>query len=218
MRATAPEAYQCEPIDPRATRRGKSPGPDKNFAPGDALELARDVFWQRGYDGTSIRTLESALGVGRKSLYDTFGSKRELYLRALDQYNETVIRRICVGLDDPRNSAIENLERVLDRLRKHHSSADGLGCLLGGAMAQADRSDEELAAFLRGSLEKLEAAFERALRQARADGAIHAEVQPRDAARNLVALTQGMALMGRVAGTTAVLKGVVRAALDALRP
>ena len=92
------------------------PGPPKRFDPDQALERARDLFWRRGYDGTGIRELEATLGIGRKSLYDTYGSKRELYLRALQLYADSVIGRICDGLERPGASAMANLERVLERL------------------------------------------------------------------------------------------------------
>lgn len=194
-----------------------SPGPAKSFDPEHALALARDVFWSRGYAGTSISDLEAALGVGRKSLYDTFGSKRALYLRSIEQYTESVIARICRGLADSRNSPIENLERVLDRLQQHHSSDESLGCLLGVAMAQASADDAELHALLLGYLRKLEIAFAKTVRAAQADGAITPSVRPHDAASQLVALTQGMALLGRIQNTTTMQRSIVRSTLDLLR-
>jgi len=194
-----------------------SPGPTKSFDPDLALERARDLFWRRGYDGTAISDLEAELGIGRKSLYDTFGSKRELYLRALAHYTDTVIAKICTGLADPRNGALQNLERVLGKLREHHGSPDSAGCLLGVAMAQAGTRDPELAALLRSYLLRLEQAFELTLRAAQADGAVDADASPRDAARNLVALTQGMALLGRVDDNVALQRSIVRAALHGLR-
>lgn len=194
-----------------------TPGPAKSFDIDHALERARDVFWRRGYNGTSISELESDLGVGRKSLYDTFGGKRTLYLRALEQYTDTVIQAICRGLQDSRNDPMRNLERVLQRLAEHHASADSRGCLLGVAMAQADPVDTELAGLLRGYLERLEHAFERAIRGAQRQGSVRVDVRPKDAARNLVALTQGMALMGRITDAAAVLRSIVRSALHGLR-
>ena len=192
-----------------------SPGPAKSFDTDHALEQARDVFWRRGYDGTSVSELESVLGVGRKSLYDTFGSKRELYLRALEQYTDSVIERICRGLQDPRYGPMQNLERVLDRLQKHHTSTSSRGCFLGVAMAQADLDDAELAKLLRGYLARMERAFERTIRSAQSEGSIDADARAKDVARNLVALTQGMALMGRV--TASVPRAIVRSALHGLR-
>ncbi|MAW60615.1 MAG: TetR family transcriptional regulator [Planctomycetes bacterium] len=197
-----------------ATRK---PGPAKRFDPDEVLVRARDLFWRRGYAATGVRELETELGVGRKSLYDTYGDKRALYLQALEQYTDSVIERICHGLRDARNTPLQNLERVLGRLAAHHGSPDSLGCLLGVAMAQADPRDEELAAQLRRSLKRLERAFTRTLEQAQAAGEIRPEVRCLDAARQLVALTQGMALMGRVLDGPASTKSMARAALAALQ-
>jgi TetR/AcrR family transcriptional repressor of nem operon len=194
------------------------PGPDKSFDPEVALEQARDLFWRRGYDGTAISELEAVLGIGRKSLYNTFGSKRRLFLRALVQYTDTVIREICAGLEDPDAGPMENLERVLDRLRQHHGSPDSLGCLLGVAMAQLDAEDTELSQLLRGFLRRLELAFERTIKSAQDEGAAAADANAKDHARQLVALTQGMALMGRVTNSPTLQRSIVRAALHALRP
>lgn len=194
-----------------------SPGPSKSFDPDLALERARDLFWRKGYAGTGIAELEAELGIGRKSLYDTFGSKRALYVRSIEQYTDAVIGRMCRGLESERGAPLENLERVLGKLGEHHGTNDSWGCLLGVAMAQLGSDDEELGGLLRRSLGRLERSFARALAAARDAGEVRATLDPKDEARHLVALTQGMALLGRVRGTRAVQRSVVRAALDGLR-
>lgn len=194
-----------------------TPGPPKSFDPSAALLEARDVFWRLGYDGTGIRDLEEALGIGRKSLYDTFGNKRALYLRSLDAYADTVIARICARLDAKDATAFANLERVLGRLQRHHASEESLGCLLGVAMGQADAEDDEVAAVVARALRRVEDAFERALRRGVDEGSVRALPSTRDVARQLVALTQGMALMGRVHDGPTPSRSVVRATLALLR-
>ena len=195
-----------------------SPGPRKSFDTDEALETARDLFWSRGYDGTGIRDLEAAMGVGRKSLYDTFGSKRELYLRALGSYADTVIGRMCDGLARKGPSAMANLERVLGRLQDHHGKGGSFGCLLGVAMGQASAEDEELAGVILKALRCLEGAFETCLKDAQAAGDMRADLCPKDAARNLLALSQGMALLGRVSFHSTDSASAIRSALAALRP
>ncbi|MFE5588533.1 helix-turn-helix domain-containing protein, partial [Kitasatospora sp. NPDC056531] len=55
----------------------------KEFDPDAALQAALELFWRRGYEATSMADLVEGLGIARASIYATFGSKRELYLRAL---------------------------------------------------------------------------------------------------------------------------------------
>ncbi len=192
-------------------------GPAKKFDPEVALESARDLFWERGFDGTGVSDLEGALGIGRKSLYDTFGSKRGLFLRALEKYVDTVIDRICGRLESRTGPAIENLEQALSKLGEYHGSGKSDGCLLGVAMGQACRGDEELTAILRSYLARLEKALESAIRRGIDEGGIRSGVRAKDAARNLVAVTQGMALLGRVDAGRATQRSIVRAALNSLR-
>lgn len=56
-------------------------GPDKQFDPEVALTKAMEVFWARGYEAASLSELLKNMGIGKKSLYDTFGNKRSLSLR-----------------------------------------------------------------------------------------------------------------------------------------
>lgn len=195
----------------------RAPGPKKQFDPRQTLERARDLFWRRGFDGTGLSELEQELGVGRKSLYDTYGNKRALYLASLEQYCDSVIAAICAGLERPGASALENLERVLGKLARHHGSGESLGCLLGVGVAQVQREDVEVVAALRRGLARLEEAFEAALERALEAGELRATVRPKDAARQLVALVQGLALLGRIDAAPAGLRGAVSATLDGLR-
>src|SRR5260370_3074167 len=51
-----------------------------------ALKKAMELFWQQGYEATSTDDLIRAIGIGRQSMYDTFGDKHQLYLEALQLY------------------------------------------------------------------------------------------------------------------------------------
>ena len=196
----------------------RPPGPPKQFDPRRTLARARDLFWRRGFDGTGLAELEGELGVGRKSLYDTFGNKRALYLASLEHYGDSVIASLCAGLEREGASAFANLERVLGKLARHHGSGESLGCLLGVGLAQVQRADTEVVAALQRGLTLLEEAFARTLQRALEAGELRSGVRPRDAARQLVAFVQGLALLGRIADSSVVLRSAVAATLDGLRP
>ena len=58
----------------------------KQFEVDEALTKAMREFWGRGYHPTSMQDLVDCMGIGRGSIYDTFGSKRGLFMRSLDHY------------------------------------------------------------------------------------------------------------------------------------
>ncbi len=57
----------------------------KEFDRDEVLHKAMEVFWTRGYEGTSIQDLVKHMGINRQSIYDTFGDKHSLFLQALDR-------------------------------------------------------------------------------------------------------------------------------------
>src|SRR5258707_1900758 len=58
----------------------------REFDRGEVLKRALAVFWEKGYEATSTDDLVRAMGIGRQSMYDTFGDKHQLYLEALRLY------------------------------------------------------------------------------------------------------------------------------------
>ena len=59
----------------------------RSFDPDEALDLARDVFWQKGFQGTSLDDVTAATGLAKPSLYAAFGDKNALFLKVLDRYH-----------------------------------------------------------------------------------------------------------------------------------
>lgn len=73
----------------------------KEFDPDAALRAALELFWRRGYEATSMSDLVEHLGVGRASIYATFGNKRELYLKALARYEQGLLPDLLADLSRP---------------------------------------------------------------------------------------------------------------------
>jgi AcrR family transcriptional regulator len=101
----------------------------KQFDPNEALDRAMTAFWSRGYEATSIDDLVEATGIGRGSLYGTFGDKRQLFITALDHYWNTVAAQMIAELSDPDGRcAIERMFDVL--IRRASDPAVPRGCLI----------------------------------------------------------------------------------------
>ena len=84
----------------------------KEFNPDDAIEKAMHVFWHKGYEATSMEDLLTAMDLNRGSLYDTFGDKRQLFLKVMDRYCTTFAGSKFSLLDQP-GPALPTLRRFI---------------------------------------------------------------------------------------------------------
>ena len=191
-------------------------GPDKQFDPEIALERAMQLFWAKGYAATGLNELLESMGIGRKSLYDTFGNKRALYIAALQRYSQTVVGELYRRLNDPDRPALDNVRAVMRDLATEHSRPLSQGCLLGVSMGQFRTDDAEMAEIIRNHMVRVERAYYKAFARAQADGALKLETNVRNLARLFMSAHQGLTLIGRVTTTPTVPRGIVDGALAAL--
>ncbi|WP_371477724.1 TetR/AcrR family transcriptional regulator [Kitasatospora sp. NBC_00315] len=171
----------------------------KEFDPDVALRAALGLFWERGYEATSTSDVVARLGIGRASVYATFGSKHELYLRALDRYAEQTDPRLLEELSQP--GAVLPAVRALVRrfAEKAGSERRTLGCFVTNTAAELAAHDREAARRVEAGWDHLETLLHSALVRAAARGELAAERDPRGIARLLVVLMQGMRVVGKAA-------------------
>jgi len=140
-------------------------GRPREFDTDHALDRAMRVFWAKGYEGTSVDDLLSAMGLARGSLYKAFGDKRSLYLAALRRYDAEIIDGAVRWLRDPANG--DGRERIAGLLRSGLEAvrqSDRTGCFLCNASVDQAPHDPAVAEEVRRSMGRLEAAFAEALR------------------------------------------------------
>src|SRR6202795_2660518 len=137
----------------------------KKFDPKQALAAAMNVFWRLGYENTSLDVLMAEMGIARQSLYDTFGDKRALYLKALAFYRDETngdMQRMLKATPAVKDGFAKLLFGLAAETREQHER----GCLLLSANLQRDTRDAVIADFLRDNQARVEAIFVKALRRA----------------------------------------------------
>jgi TetR/AcrR family transcriptional repressor of nem operon len=77
-----------------------------------AVSKAMDVFWRKGYNGTTMRDLTEAMGINSSSLYNTIGDKHELFIRSITHYTESRMEAAVKQLA-PIKSPIKAIEKFI---------------------------------------------------------------------------------------------------------
>ncbi|MET9494425.1 TetR family transcriptional regulator [Streptomyces sp. NPDC006552] len=170
----------------------------KEFDPDAALQSALELFWRRGYEATSVADLVEHLGIGRASLYATFGTKRELYLKALDRYTETRDPYLLAELSQP-GPTLPAVRAVVRRFAAEASSPQERlnGCLVTNTAAELAPHDPAAARKVERSWEQVETPLHSALVRAQAQGELARDRDPRALARMLLVLLQGVRIVGK---------------------
>ncbi|MFC8714729.1 TetR/AcrR family transcriptional regulator [Streptomyces sp. NPDC057197] len=188
----------------------------KEFDPDAALQSALELFWRRGYEATSMADLVAHLGIGRASLYATFGSKHELYLKAFDRYCENSDAVLLRELSRP-GPALPAVRAVIRRFAAEATSEQReCGCFVTNTAAELAPHDPEAARRVEQRWDYMETLLGSALTRARAQGELGAERDPRALARMLLVLMQGMRVVGKATRDPARVRDATEQALALL--
>jgi TetR/AcrR family transcriptional repressor of nem operon len=179
-----------------------------------AVERAMELFWQQGFEATSVADLTRELGIGKGSLYAAFGSKEELYAAALGRYCSSHAAGLVALLDEA--SEIRPALRTALRAMAEADAADPTrGCLL--VNAATERGDDPATVdTVDRTMRLVESALTGALERARARGELAAGKDPAALARFLTTFVQGLRVMGKARATPAVIDDAMEVALATL--
>jgi AcrR family transcriptional regulator len=190
-------------------------GRPRAFCEDTALEAAMRVFWEKGYEGTSLTDLTEAMGINRASLYSSFGDKEALFRRALARYREGPAAYLRMALQEPTaRKVVEGLLKgVVDLLG---NPANPRGCLsTQGALATglgAQPIKNALIEWRKGGEREIQKRFKRA----KAEGDLQEDINIGDLTRYLSSVIYGLGIMAANGDTKADLTRVVDMTLRTL--
>ena len=187
----------------------------KEFDREIVLDEATDLFWEKGYESTSMEDLVERMGIGRASLYDTFGSKHELFALAMERYAERLEDKFLGALrapGSPRRIVSEFLLALVDR----NSEDTQRGCLMVKSALTTARDDPETAERIREYTARIEEAFYELFLRARAERELAPGQSPRALARYFTSVLQGLSITATINENRKAVRDVVRTALSVL--
>jgi TetR/AcrR family transcriptional repressor of nem operon len=193
-------------------------GRPREFDEGQAVDLALQCFWERGYEATSVRDLADKMSLTSASVYNAFGDKRGLYRRALEHYIDISVADRLRRLDGkmPPRDAIEAFFGEL--VQRSLDDPDHKGCMLVNSALEMAPHDPEFREIVAEVLARIESFYRRCIQAGQRDGTITRAQSAVDLARMLLGVHLGLRVLARSRPEPALLKGMVRGAMAALQP
>lgn len=183
-------------------------GRPRTFDAEQALDCAMKVFWEKGYEGSSLPELTKAMGMNRPSLYAVFGNKQELFHRAMERYNATRLHFLDAALAQPSARAVVESFLVQYALAQTEPEQPS-GCLsINAGLACGEDGEparDEAAACRHGTEVRLRARLARA----REEGDLAPDICPEQLARYVMTVSQGMAVQAAAGASRGQLQEVV---------
>ncbi|MDR3695687.1 TetR/AcrR family transcriptional regulator [Mucilaginibacter sp.] len=188
----------------------------KDFDENEVLGKAIDIFWHKGYNGTSMQDLVDGLGISRSSLYDTYGDKHTLFMKALESYQNEGSGKVGAIINSGASSKeiIKNLlEYIIDGLlgdQKHK------GCFMVNAEVEVAPHDKEVSQIVCANDQQVEDAFYHVIKKGQDKGEITNRQDARALARFTFNTVKGIRVTAKSTTDKTVFDDIVRLALAIL--
>lgn len=171
----------------------------QEFNSAEALQKALGVFWRKGYAATTLEDLLGSTGLSKSSLYATFGSKRELFLKAFDSYRaaRTIDMERVLAQGSARKAIETFFVEIIAGLQKPEPSE---GCMSTNQAVEMAPHDAEVRDRVEADFQLIEDALATTIERGQKEGSIASTRRARELARLLVIAFPGLQVMVRARG------------------
>lgn len=190
-------------------------GRPRAFDRDEALRRAMEVFWEHGYEATSMSHLTAAMGISSPSLYAAFGSKEELFREAVAYYNDTLGATAAAELRE-RPTARDAISAVL----RHHAVVfcdpdNPRGCMIVLAATTSGDDTRSVHEYLAQWRMALETDFRERVERGIAEGDVPAGADAAAIAAFYNTVNHGMAIQARDGADVKKLSSIAEGAIAA---
>ncbi len=189
----------------------------KEFNENEVLNKAVSLFWTKGYNATSSQDLVDVLGISRSSLYDTYGDKHSLFVKALQQYRKQRINEVIEALHKTEDA--EEYIRYLFNYIKNEAIADtcSKGCFMINTTVELAPVDKEIAGIVNSIMQDFENALYKAVKKGQEAGVFTSKHSARSLARFLSNSVNGLRVTVKFDAGKKVFDDIVNVSLSVLK-
>lgn len=187
-------------------------GRPKLFCQDEALNKAQEVFWEKGYEGSSMNDLLEAMGISRQSLYNTYGNKHSLFIQCLRTYINNSHESIMAMFSGPEH-AEDKLKNNISMLEDYFFGPDQKGCFSSFAIQEMAQKDEEVRRMLEEKYDNNSKIFQDFFSKAIESGEIESKLSPSELADLYDSILLGVTSLCKLPGRESQIKNVFQAFL-----
>jgi TetR/AcrR family transcriptional repressor of nem operon len=187
----------------------------REFDTNQALIDAMMVFWEQGYENTSLKDIVSATKVSRYGLYDEFDSKKGLYLAALQEYFNQMLHTNMSGIIQA-DSKVEGIRDMVEGQIAMHKSGMAHGCMFCNAANEMGSHDPEVQALVQKCFMRIKGYLANCIQNSVDAGELPKDTQVEQKAMLMLGLIQGGATFIRTGMDADAIIDYMRSSLDVI--
>ena len=188
----------------------------KSFNQSEVLDKALNLFWEQGYNATSVQDLVDHLGINRASIYDTWGDKRGLYLETLKVYRKKGAANFLERLRSNQSSKAIIRNFLKDVTAEAIEDTCNKGCFLSNSASELANSDQNVFELFSDNNANMEAVLTELVKEGQNNGSITNTDAPEALARFILNTAMGLRIMSKGRKSEKSLEEVVNIALSVL--
>jgi len=182
----------------------------------EVLEKTTNLFWEKGFEATSMNEMVARSSLNKHSLYSEFGDKEKLFIECIDYYISKS-NRVMIDILTKKPLGLSNIEAFFDDRVNYAASEDCKGCLIVNSVTEKEILSEEINLKVKSFISKFKAVFYNCLQAAQDKNEISEDKDCKTLADYLVCFTFGLVNIGKNETKKKELRKMVDVALSAVR-
>jgi TetR/AcrR family transcriptional repressor of nem operon len=186
----------------------------KEFEVNEVLDKAMNIFWEQGYEKTSMSDLVEHMGIHRRSIYDTFDDKHSLFLQAMDRYRGKVSNTLLAEIKVSK-TAVEALHKIFEVMISEAEDTPS-GCLIVNSAVELGARDTDVDSRSLESFNEAERMFEQIIGWGQRDGEFSSNHDAKEMAEYLHNISVGIRAMARTSMDKEKLNRIINVSMKLL--
>jgi len=182
----------------------------------EVLEKTTDLFWEKGFEATSMNEVVARTGLNKHSLYSEFGDKEKLFINCIDHYISNSSRFLSDILTR-KPLGLSNIEAFFENRVSYAASEDCKGCLIFNSITEKETLSKEINLKIKSRITKIKAFFYNCLQAAQERKEISDDKNCKALADFLTCFTFGLVNIGKNETREKELRKIVNVALSAVK-